>query len=252
MAVITCPQCNYSRSVPDERIPPRVQWVRCPRCGARFEFVRKEGDEEATTGRATPWEQRTQRGLWNGVTRTIRGVLFSPRATFSKMPVLGGWRDPLAFGLLVGSIGSMFGFFWEFMAASMGFLNPLWSISGAVGSPLVFLLLIFLSPLFVMVNLLLTSIIFHVLLSLVRGGRNGYEATFRVVAYSQATRVWSLIPLVGGAIGWIWRLIVYIIGLKEVHQTSYGRVIFAFCVPFVLIILFFAGAMIFILHSLGR
>jgi hypothetical protein len=182
---------------------------------------------------------------------TIRGVLFSPRATFSKMPVAGGWRDPLAFGLLVGSIGSMFTFFWEFMAASTGFLSAPWPLSTSITSPLVFLLLIFLSPLFVTVNLFISSIIIHVLLFLVRGGRNGFEATFRVVAYSQATRAWSVIPLVGGAIGWIWRSIVYIIGLKEVHETSYGKVILAFSIPFVLLILFIAGAVIFILHSLG-
>lgn len=247
MVAITCPQCNYSRSIPGERIPPRTRWVRCPRCGTRFEFVRMEGDEQAKS-LATPWERRAQLGLRQGITGTIMRVLFSPKSAFSTMPVTGGWREPLAFGLLVGSIGSMFTFFWEFMAASMGFLKPLWGVSTSVSSPLVFLLLIFFSPLFVTVNLLISSLIIHVLLLLVRGGKNGYEATFRVVAYSQATRVWSVIPLLGGAIGWIWRSIVYIIGLKEAQETSYGRVILAFSIPFAVLIVLISGVFIFFMR----
>ena len=251
MVVITCPQCNYSRSIPGERIPPRTRWVRCPRCGTRFEFVRSERDEEEEKSLATPWERRTQLGLWQGVKQTMEGVLFSPRNMFSTMPVRGGWREPLAFGLLVGSIGSMFTFFWEFMAASMGFLKPLWGVSNSASSPLVFLLFIFLSPLFVTINLLISSVIIHVLLLLVRGGKNGYEATFRVVAYSQATRVWSIIPFLGGAIGWIWRSIVYIIGLKEAQETSYGRIILAFSIPFALLIVLISGFLIFLMRFIN-
>jgi hypothetical protein len=175
-------------------------------------------------------------------------VLFSPRSAFSTMPVRGGWREPLAFGLLVGSIGRMFAFFWLFNAASMGFPNPLWGISISISPPLVFLLQIFLSPLFVTVYLLISSVIIHVLLLVVRGGKNGYEATFRVVAYSQATRVWGVIPLLGGAVGWIWRSIVYIIGLKEAQETSYGRVILAFSIPFAVLIVVISGLIIFLLR----
>jgi hypothetical protein len=207
-----------------------------------------EGDGEEKKSFAPPWERRTQLGLWQGVKQTIKGVLFSPRNIFSTMPARGGWREPLAFGLLVGSIGSMFTFFWEFLAASMGFIRPLWGVSTSIGSPLVFLLFIFLSPLFVTINLLISSLIIHVLLLLVRGGKNGYEVTFRVVAYSQATRVWSIIPLLGGAIGWIWRSIVYIIGLKEAQETSYGRIILAFSIPFVLFIVLIASVFIFIMR----
>jgi predicted Zn finger-like uncharacterized protein len=252
MAVITCPQCNYTRSIPDERISPRIRWVRCPRCGARFEFVRGEGHEEEKRSLVTPWEQRAHRGLWEGVTRTIRGVLFSPKRTFSSMPVTGGWREPLAFGLLIGSIGSMFSFFWEFMALSMGLLKPLWGVSTSISSPLVFLVLIFISPLFVTVHLLISSVMIHALLLLVRGGKNGYEATFRVVAYSQATRAWGVIPVLGDAIGWIWRSVVYIIGLKEAQETSYARVILAFSLPLALLVVLISALLLFVIHSLGN
>jgi hypothetical protein len=178
----------------------------------------------------------------------MRGVLFSPKRTFSSMPVTGGLREPLAFGLLVGSIGSMFTFFWEFMAESMGFLKPLWGVSTSMSTPLVFLILMFLSPLFVTVYLLISSVIIHALLLLVRGGTNGFGATLRVVSYSQATAGWSVIPLLGGVIGWMWMSIVYIIGLKEAQETSYARVILAFSIPFALLIVLIAGFLVFVMR----
>jgi predicted Zn finger-like uncharacterized protein len=248
MVVITCPQCNYSRSISVDRIPPRTRWVRCPRCGTRFEFVRSEHEHEGKQGVAIPWERRAQLGLWQGLIRTMRGVLFSPKRTFSSMPVTGGWREPLAFGLLAGSIGSMFTVFWEFMAESMGFLKPLWGVSTSISSPLVFLLLMFLSPLFVAVYIFISSVIIHILLLLVRGGTNGFQATLRVVSYSQATGAWNVIPLLGGAIGWVWSSIVYIIGLKEAQETSYARVILAFFIPFAFLIVLIGGLLIFFMR----
>ena len=82
---------------------------------------------------------------------------------------------------------------------------------------------------------------------MVRGGRKGFEATFRVVAYSQATRVWSIIPFIGSPIGWVWRTVVQIIGLKEVHQISYVRIIVAFLIPLALLLLIVTSVVLLIM-----
>jgi hypothetical protein len=74
-------------------------------------------------------------------------------------------------------------------------------------------------------------------LLVVRGGENGFEATFRVVSYSQATQIWGVIPFLGGFIGGLWIIIVQIIGLREIHETSYLRVILALLIPIALILL---------------
>ena len=76
----------------------------------------------------------------------------------------------------------------------------------------------------------------HLLLVLVSGSKNGFEATFRVVAYSQAAKIWSVIPFIGGPLGWIWKTIVQIIGLKEAHGLTYARIAVAISVPFVLML----------------
>ena len=251
MVEITCPQCNYTKSVPPEKIPLRVKWIKCPRCGNRFEYIKQEEESSTEKRGATPWESRKELGLWKGVKQTIKSVLFSPRNMFAAMPVRDGLREPLAFGLLAGSIGSMWAFFWEFLMAHGDLFESFGGLSISVGAPIIFLIFIFFSPLFVSISIVISSLVIHLLLLLVRAANNQFEATFRVVAYSQATRIWSIIPFIGSPIGWIWRGIVQIIGLKEAHKTSYLRIIIAFSLPIVLLILVAFGAIFFLLKTIS-
>ena len=248
MVEITCPQCNYTKSIPLEKIPPRARWIRCPNCGNRFEYLRRQEAAITEKRHATPWERRSQLGLWESIKQTLKSVIFSPKNMFSAMPVTGGWREPLAFGLLVGSISSMVGFFWEFMIATGGLVNPFGGLSISLSSPIIFLSFIFLSPLLVTLNLFISSAVIHLLLLLVRGGKNRLEATFRVVAYSQATSVWSILPFIGSPIGWVWKSIVLIIGLREAHEISYLRIVAAFSIPLALLLLFVAVAFFLIIR----
>ena len=247
MVEITCPRCDYSRPVPLENIPQGMKWVRCPRCGNRFEYQKKEEDIETGDEQSIPWERRSQLGLWTSIKRTLGSVMFSPKAAFSTMPVRGGLREPLAFGLLVGSLSIMFAFFWDFLMASRGFVKPGGVSPTVLSSPLLLLSLIFLAPLLVTIWLYVSSLITHLFLLLVRGGPNRFEATFRVVAYSEATWVWGTIPFIGAPIGLVWWIIVLIIGLKEAHKISYGKIAVALLIPLGLLILVItAGAFLLI------
>ena len=251
MVKITCPQCNYTKSIPLEKIPPGARWIKCPQCGNRFEYLKKEEDRATEKRSATPWERCLELGLRKGIKQTIKSVLFSPKHMFSAMPVKDGWREPLAFGLLVGSISSMFAFFWEFLMANSGLLKPFGGVSISLSLPIIFLIFIFLSPLLVSISIFISSLIIHLLLLLVRAGNNRFEATLRVMAYSQATRIWSILPFIGSPIGWIWRSIVQIIGLKEAHKTSYLRIIVAFSIPIGLLLLIAVGALFFIIRAIS-
>jgi hypothetical protein len=82
----------------------------------------------------------------------------------------------------------------------------------------------------------MTSLIVHLLLTVVGGARNGFEATFRAVSYSQATQFLALIPYVGGLIASLWLIVVQIIGIREIHEVSYTRVLIAFFVPVALVV----------------
>ena len=258
---ITCPQCNFSKSIPKERIPAGARWATCPQCKRRFAFAppeagprpeqEKAGSESRLERQTPPWENRAELGLWQGIYQTFKAVLFSPDKLFSTMAHKRGIMEPFAFGLLFGAIGSMFGFFWQFLIS--GSILPLGeALMGHLSMSLIFFGVMIISPLFVIIAMFLTSAILHLLLLIVRGGRNGFEATFRVVSYSQATQIWGIIPFLGGFIGGIWIIIVQIIGLREIHETSYLRVILALLIPVALILLLVLAIVIpFLVFGLG-
>ena len=158
------------------------------------------------------------------------------------MSFKGGVKEPLAFGLLLGSIGTMFEFFLGFLVL-FGTLIPLINSFlpeiqfGSTAIIVVFMLIMVLAPLFETITIFITSCLLHLLLLIFSAGKNKFEATFRVVSYSRATKVWSLIPFIGAWIGWFWRLSVHIVGLREIHETSYLRVIIVVLTPLILKIL---------------
>ncbi len=262
---LTCPYCNFSKKVPGKEIPVGTKSVTCPQCHHQFEFYPKDHefefiteetwfdvglqktDQESEKGyqrHGAPWENRSELGLWQGIFQTLKAALFSPETLFSSLTFKGGIREPLAFGLLIGSIGGMFSFFWQFLMLSGGLFYLLQSIFGQVAMGLFFFVVIIIVPIFVTLVLFLYSSILHILLLIVRGGKNGYEATFRVVSYSQAAQAWSLIPFIGGFIGGIWQLIIQIIGLRVIHETSYLRIILAFLIPVAFVFLLMIGVLI--------
>jgi len=149
----------------------------------------------------------------------------------------GEKQEPFAFGVLCGSIGTMFGLFWHFLLISGSVLSS--SLEGLNTSHMMafFLGLLIASPFFVAFWIFFSSSLLHLCLRLVRGGNNGFEGSFRVVSYSQATQIFGIIPFVGGLIAWVWNMIIQIIGFKEIHGTSYARVIIAYLIPLFFIII---------------
>ncbi|MBU2498620.1 MAG: zinc-ribbon domain-containing protein [Proteobacteria bacterium] len=243
---IICPRCNLSRKIPREKVPPGVRWATCPRCKERFEFVLPPLDfdfeREQEVGGAkgnrgpTPWENRAQVGLLKGITQTLRQVLFSPRKFFRTAAYEGGMRDPMAFGLLTGSLGMMAMIFWEFLQGGEALFFGGTGLLEGFGTAVIFGGAMVLAPLLVLLNLFITSALVHLLLLVVRGGSRGFEATFRVISYSQATQIWGLIPFAGGVLGGLWLVVVQIIGLREIHGISYLKIIFAILIPFLIIL----------------
>jgi len=269
---LTCPFCGFSKKVPQEKIPTGARWATCPRCKQRFEIptpegvgfvqghtqseTRKQGTGDRTENRplrtGAPWENRAEVGLWQAIYQTVKAVLFSPDSLFGSLTYKGGIGEPLAFGLLTGAIGAMFGVFWQFLMLSGGLLSLGDALTGQFTFGLILMVLIVLIPIGVIISLFVSSAFCHVFLLLLRGGDNGFEATFRVISYSQAVQLWGLIPFVGGWIGFIWQLIVQIIGLREIHETTYLKVILAFLIPVAIVVFFVIAFIILLIITLGQ
>ena len=269
---ITCPFCHFSKKLPETKIPVNAKWAVCPNCNQKFEISQsnkatrplaeegglnrslnevglKSGEEPIRNG--GPWENRSETGFAKGTYRTFKEVLFSPSTFFRGLTFNNGIREPLAFGLLTGAVGNMFGIFWPVLMMSGGLFPFGEAISGHLTVGLIFLIMAVAVPVCVTLSMFIYSAILHLLLLITRGGKNRFEATFRVVAYSQAAQALDLIPVVGSWIGGIWQLIIQVIGLREIHNTSYLRVFMAFLLPVAIIFLLIMLVLVPLLIYLG-
>ena len=92
-------------------------------------------------------------------------------------------------------------------------------------------------PLFAVLGCYLGGGMLHVLLGLFGAKKYTYNATVRSIAYMQMSSwPFMIVPIVGPMIGGIWILVVQIIGLAEVHETTKGRVALAVFFPVILLI----------------
>ncbi len=257
---VTCPFCGFSRKIPEENVPINARRATCPRCRQRFVLSHAKpatGPEDENlpvlnpeknreTKKAppyggSPWENRSEIGLWTAIFQTIRMVLFSPADFFRTISAKGSIQEPFAFGLLIGAIGGMFSWFWQLLMISGGLLTFVETFFGQFSFGIVFIVLIVGVPIMVIIGLFISSAVWYLFLFITRGANNGFEAIFRVVAYSQAAQLWGMIPFIGGVIVFFWTIITQIIGMKEIHRTSYTRVILAFLIPFALILFIIMG-----------
>lgn len=233
---ITCPKCGYSKQLEEDKIPPGVRWATCPRCKERFDFTRDRADTKRHGRIPSPWERRAEIGLREGIFQTAKQVAFSPKTFFRHTAAEGGVKEPLAFGILFGSIGLMLELFWQFLTGEGSLPSIQINLMGDYGTSLVFLAATILCPLAATVMICMTSLIVHILLTVVGGAKNGFEATFRAVSYSQATQFWALLPYIGGLVATLWLVVVQTIGIREIHEVSYTRVLIAFFIPVALVV----------------
>lgn len=103
------------------------------------------------------------------------------------------------------------------------------------------LCLIVMVPLQLFMGLFLGSLVSHLCLRLLSAANAPLEATIRTLAYAQAPAVLNFIPICGGLIAAVWTVVLQVIGLKEVHETTYGKVILALLLPMIVCLTLVGG-----------
>jgi hypothetical protein len=196
-------------------------------------------------GKYCPWEDMERLGFFQALLTTVREVLFSPTQFYRRMPTKKGLTNPLIFALILGVLGGVLGLAWQQV-----FMLQLGQLPEITTTYLVGITIAL--PLIVLVGLYLGSAIGHLCLMVVGGNRRGFEATFRVIAYSWSTQIFGLIPFVGSLIIPIYDLIIVIIGLRESHSIGTGRAALAVFLPIIVILAFFLVVGISLLYKLSE
>jgi hypothetical protein len=197
-----------------------------------------------------PWDERDRIGLVSALVETTREVLTQPTAFFRAMPVAGGVASPLLYAVIVGWIGLVASAFYQAI-----FRSVVGSGLGAFGSerPEVLALLGWVEGwagfvaqavfggVFVVIGVFVAAGVLHLVLLLLGGARRDFEATFRVVSFSQATSVLFLVPFCGQLVALVWTLVLYVLGLAEAHQIGRGKATAAVLLPILLVCCCCAG-----------
>jgi hypothetical protein len=181
-----------------------------------------------------PWDARASKGLFSAFIETLQMVLTRPTEAFTAMSREGGLGEPLLYAVIGGSFGAVFAFIYNFAFRSLNMFpsrhNAFENMLGGVG--LIFLLIF--TPLLVVIGTFIWSAILHVCLLLVGGAKQSFETTFRVVCYGGGSvNPLLVIPLCGGLIVFIWKIVLYTIGLARSHETDTGRALLAVLLPLI-------------------
>jgi hypothetical protein len=211
----------------------------CQHCGAALAAAPGTDTAQAGGRAKTDWEDREHSSFFHGLTATLNKVLFKPTEFFRSMPLTGGLIDPLLFTLITGMIGMIFDYFWrallsgpmqDFMPAGIAAAAGESSLQGIVGLGILSVIL----PILIVVGIFISAGILHLSLAMVTGARAGFEATFRVAAYSYSANIFLVLPICGYLIACVWAVVLTVIGLKEVHGISGGKALFAVSLPMLL------------------
>jgi hypothetical protein len=203
----------------------------CQHCGGRMSPEHPEG-----TGRVrTAWEDREGRGFLGSLLATLQESVFRPTAFFRSMNVTGGLTEPLLYAMITSMAGFTVSYVWQVLLRVVFHGSvPDWLQSAAGFDPFSgtgLAVLSLLLPFLTIAVLFLWSGVLHALLLMVKGASNGFEATFRAVAYSFGANLFLAVPFCGGLIASLWSMVLVIIGLKEAQGTTGGKATFAVLFP---------------------
>ena len=238
-----CPFC--SREIQDSaaRCVHCGQWLHAGAAGVRMgppqpamgdhEGAFNEGPEEHEVD--CPWEDRESYGTLNAFFQTATKCLLTPTAFFSSLPRRGGFLNPILFGVMSIVASFVLAYIWYSLLGRGG--GGLFGFLIGMGFVVVGAFLI------VPIALFVWSGVLHLCLLMVGGANEGYEGTFRVVSYSSVTSLFNAIPI-AGAIASLWGIVLTVIGLREVQNTSTGKSVAAVLIPLGVAILLATGVVL--------
>ena len=106
------------------------------------------------------------------------------------------------------------------------------SLAGGAMEFGVLLVVMLFAVLGMVISLFITSGIVHLLMKLLGGAKQPYEATFRVYCYSESAAILKLLPGLGWFIAIPWKLCCQVIGLKNAHGADTWKALLAVLFPF--------------------
>jgi hypothetical protein len=168
------------------------------------------------------------------ILRTWRDSLFQPALFFRGQAWGGSLARPLLYYLLVSITSAFFVLLWRSTEA------PLLPASFRSEAPLAPLVQFFFEPFAALIGLGVGVLLLQLFALILAPARRGMRATARVFCYSAGPAVYTVVPILGPAVGAVWSLVILVLGLREAHRTTTGRAAAMVLIPLVGIVMVLA------------
>jgi hypothetical protein len=202
-----------------------------------------QDDTSPDDGRARfPWPPARGESAIAAFGETWTGASLRPRAFFRAMPEHGTIRSALLYYLPLGVAVSGANLFWTLALGGVDGEQDAVLGEMPLGGGLNPLLEFLLAPVILLLSIFVAAAVTHGLLRLFGGANRSYGFTTRIFAFAYSPQILGVVPVVGTVVGFVWMVIVAVIGLKEGHRTSMGRVLAAVLIPVVIALIFVAIA----------
>lgn len=198
-------------------------------------------DETLGSGRqGPPWENPDAGDLFQRLWQTILLGIKEPAELFENMRISGGLLQPLFFYAIIVGLALIISLLLE-----LPFQLLLGTSAGEQFIGLIIFLVLL--PILLPIGLFISAGLTHLALTLLGTANQSFEATFRVNAYAYGTVGWVMaVPFCGSLIGFVWGIVLEVMGIARVHQVSTGQAAAAVLIPIaVIMVLGFCLAAVF-------
>jgi len=194
--------------------------------GCKDDFVRRleHGELPSAYDRQPPaWERQPSLRSFG---ETLKACLLAPGPFFDTLPRRGG-LSYLGFALLAAWPATVIGqVLWAGLQAIAVGAEAGLVLVGVYGG-----MSLFMTPVQILMQVLVGGLIGHGCLKLAGGANAPIEGTLRAYAYVQAASIFSFVPLLGWAVAGLWALVLQVVALRGMHETSWARAIVAVLLP---------------------
>lgn len=222
----TCPHCGFEST----------GVTTCPLCSTPLRQVeratRAHDAEKARAARLPPWEDDV--GFPRNLIATWRGSILDPGRFFAGVPFEAPALRPLLYFLILTVVAAFFTLWWQ--AIGLEPVSLFDQAADELRGPSA-LTQFFMSPFAGLVGLVLWSLVLQLFVLMIVPTRRGLGATLRVLCYSAGPTVLTIVPYIGGLVGFVWGVVLEIIGLREAHRTTGARAAAVVLIPLVLLLM---------------